>query len=330
MLAPMKIDVHAHVLSESYLDRVVREGAFGFQRGEDGAALMPDYGPLDPGVYRHEKRLELLVDTGIDLQLVGPLINFVAWPGGAAGVEQARALNQSTAECVAGSGGRFAGLAALALGEPDQAVDELVRAVEEHGFVGAVTGTYAGDRPLDHASLEPLWAEIEARELLLFMHPSSSERTPLWDEYTLAVALAWPNETARAVSRLIFAGTLERHPALPLVLAHGGGTLPFLRGRLNLAYAAPTYEYNPDCHAQISKPPADYFDQLLFDTAVGAAESLHFLIESVGAERVVLGTDDPFEIADTGGRVAFPALQERPAEEREQILGDTLAGLLGL
>ena len=325
----MKIDVHAHVLSEPYLDRVLRDGAFGFRRGDDGAALMPDYGPLDPGVYRHEERLARLVQNGIDLQLVGPLINFSAWPGGAAGVEQARALNQSTAECVAGSGGRFAGLTALALGEPERAVEDLGRAVEQHGFVGAVTGTYAGDRPLDHPSLEPLWAAIEARELLLFMHPSSAEPAPLWDEYTLTVALAWPNETARAVARLIFAGTLERHPTLRLVLAHGGGTLPFLRGRLNLAYSAPTYEYNPDCHAQISKPPGDYFDQLLFDTAVGAAESLHFLIESVGAERVVLGTDDPFEIADTGGRVAFPALQERPAGEQEQILGATLARLLG-
>jgi len=325
----MKIDVHAHVLSEPYLDRVVRDGVFGFSRGEDGMALMPDYGPLDPGVYRHEERLARLDEIGIDLQLVGPLVNFLAWPGGAADVEQARALNQSTADCVAASGGRFAGMAALSLGEPERAAEELGRAVDEHGFVGAVTGTYAGDRPLDHASLEPVWAEVESRELLLFTHPSSAELTPLWDEYTLTVALAWPNETARAVSRLIFAGVLERHPSLHLVLAHGGGTLPFLRGRLNLAYTAPSYEYNPDCHAQIAKPPGDYFDQLLFDTAVSSSESLHFLIESVGAERVVLGTDDPFEIADTGGRMALPVLQSRTAEEREPILGGTLARLLG-
>jgi aminocarboxymuconate-semialdehyde decarboxylase len=236
-------------------------------------------------------------------------------------------------------------LAALALGEPVHVVDELRRAVDEHGFVGALIGTYAGDRPLDHPSLEPLYAEIERQGLILFMHPTSAiadppppasgawrqvdQSAPDWGQFTLTTILAWPNETARATSRLIFSGVLERHPGLHLVLSHGGGPLPFLRGRLNLAYSAPDYEYNPDCHAYISKPPGDYFDQLYFDTAVGAAESLHFMIDTVGADRVVFGTDDPFEIGDTGGRMALPALNERDAAESERILGGTIAKIIG-
>jgi aminocarboxymuconate-semialdehyde decarboxylase len=341
----MIVDVHAHVISTSLLDRFARDGAFGLHHGSGGEVLMRGYGLFDPDVYEHERRLERLGQMGVDLQLVSPIANFTTWPGAAADVELARALNESTAACVAEAGGRFAGMAALAFGEPTRAVEELGRAVDEHGFVGVQIGTYAGDRPLDHPSLEPVFAEIERRGLIVLMHPSSAvadppapagqswrqvdRPTPSWDEFTLTTILAWPNETARATARLIFAGTLERHPELKLVLSHGGGTLPFLRGRLNLAYSAPEFEYNPDCHAYISKPPADYFDQLLFDSAVGQAESLHFLIDSVGAERVVFGTDDPFEIGDTGGRMALPALRERDAAEAEQVLGATVARILG-
>jgi aminocarboxymuconate-semialdehyde decarboxylase len=340
----MIVDVHAHVLSASLLERLARDGAFGLHHSRDGEVLHRGYGVFDPDVYDHERRLARLADMGVDLQLVSPIANFTTWPGGAADVEHARALNESTAKCVAESGGRFAGLAALALGDPPRAVEELGRAVEEHGFVGALVGTYAGDRPLDHPSLEPVFAEIERRGLVLLMHPTSAipepttpsgswreagQPAPSWDQYTLTTILAWPNETARATSRLIFAGTLERHPELHLVLSHGGGPLPFLRGRLNLAYSAPHYEYNADCHAYITKPPGDYFDQLLFDTGVGAPESLHFLIDAVGADRVVFGTDDPFEIGDTGGRMALPALRDRDPAESEQILGSTLAGLIG-
>lgn len=342
----MIVDVHAHALSGGLVDRFARDGAFGFHRGPDGELLVRGYGRLDRDVYDHEKRLQRLADMNVDLQLICPILTLTAWPGDAADVELARALNRSTADCVAGSGGRFAGLAVLPLGEPRRAVEELERAVEEHGFVGAAIGTYAGDRPLDHPSLEPVLAEIERRGLPLLMHPTSAvadppppaaqgwaaadQPAPSWDEYTLTKALAWPNETARAAARLIFAGTLERHPNLRLVLSHGGGTLPSLRGRLNLAYAAPDHEYNPDCHVYISRPPSEYFDRFLFDTAVGAAETLHFLIDTMGAERIVLGTDDPFEIGDTGARVAMPAIREREPAERDAILGGTLSRALDL
>jgi aminocarboxymuconate-semialdehyde decarboxylase len=341
---PMVIDVHAHAVSEELLRSWARQGTLGVGLGDDGEVLVrglkaeqaPDGETaeggaflLNPSMYRHQERFDRLAEIDVDLQLVCPWTNFTAWPGGAADAEIARVLNRSTAECVAGSGGRFAGLATLALGEPDRAVEELSRALEEHGFVGAICGTYAGDRPLDHPSLEPLFAELERRGLPVLVHPSIAEPTPRWEQYTLNTALEWPGETGLAVGRLIFAGTLERHPELRLVLAHGGGTLPFLRGRLDLAYEAPRYEHNPECSANISKPPSEYLQQLYFDTAVGTPESLHFLIDLVGAERVIFGTDDPFEIADTGGRMALPALRDREPAEREAILGGTLARLIG-
>ena len=116
-----------------------------------------------------------LVDRKVGLQVVSPLPNFLNWPGGAADVEFARLINASTAECVAGSCGRFAGLAALPLSEPDKAVAELDRAVGEYGFIGVALGTHGGVAPLDAPEFEPLWAEFERRRLLLFMHPNNAE-----------------------------------------------------------------------------------------------------------------------------------------------------------
>ena len=321
----MIIDVHTHAVSKALLDKYASGSAEAFDRW--GHA--PESGPLDPELSVYEARLERMAEMGVDVQLISPLTSFTTWPGGAADVEFARELNQSTADCVALSDGRFAGLATLALGALDSAVEELRRALGEHGFAGAFIGTHAGDRPLDHPSLEPLITELGRLEIPVFMHPMSPEPTPRWDEYTLTLALNWPNETALAASRLIFAGTLERHPGLKLILAHGGGTLPFVRGRLDLAYEAPRYELNADCRANISKPPSRFLDQLYFDTTVGSSESLHFLIDLVGAERVVFGTDDPFEIGDTGGTMALPVLQQREKGERELILGGTMARLLG-
>jgi aminocarboxymuconate-semialdehyde decarboxylase len=324
------IDMHTHAASRGSLERWAADGTFGLQIDDDGMAVIPGLGQFNPVMYDHEPRFEQMAAMGVDLAFVAPWTSFTSRPGGAADAELTRVINASTAECVAESGGRFAGLAALALGEPASAVDELDRALGEHGFVGAFVATYAGDRPLDDTSLEPLFEELGRREIPVFVHPMSSEPTPRWDKFTNTTSLNWPNETSLAVSRLIFAGTLERHPGLRLMLAHGGGALPFVRGRLDLAYNAPNYELNPDCRANISKPPSEYFDRFLYDTAVGSAESLHFLIDLVGAERVVFGTDDPFEIADTGGKMALPALKERSEVEQEQILGGTIAGLVNL
>ena len=132
----MIADVHSHVISESLLARFARNRDFGFEDAGDGIYTAPGYGPLDWGLYRHEERLQGLVDRKVELQVISPLPYFLNWPGGAADVEFARLINGSTAECVAGSNGRFAGLAVLPLSEPDKAIAELDRTLGEHGFVG--------------------------------------------------------------------------------------------------------------------------------------------------------------------------------------------------
>jgi len=124
-------------------------------------------------------------------------------------------------------------------------------------------------------------------------------------------------------------GVLERHPRLKLVLAHGGGTLPYLLGRLDQAFFAPHYEANPACRSNISQPPSHYLRQIYFDTAVLHPKTLHFLIEEMGADHVLFGSDFPYEIGDADGAIALASLDGAAAATRTAILFGNARRLLG-
>ncbi len=275
-----------------------------------------------------EGRLGSLEERGVGLQLISPPISIFTDQGLAGGVEQARRLNEYTAKLVEESGGVLGGLAIPSLSDPPRIPDELRRAVETHGFRGAALPTTVAGRFLDEADFEPMFAALETLGLFTFLHPYPNLLHKSLEDYSLVTLVGFPTETTIAVSRLIYAGVLERHPRLKLVLAHGGGTLPFLIGRLNLGYYAPKYEFNPDCQKNISTPPGEFIQQLYFDSLVSSGESLRFLVELVGADRVMLGTDFPFEVGDSEGKVTLPVVNEMPEADREKILSGNAAALL--
>lgn len=326
----MIVDVHAHALSEDFVRETARHPSRGipYEILPDGNYFIRGYGVMDRLMWDLEGRLESLERRGIDLQLVAPPPPVVSNQHRVIGVELARILNKETAKLVDRGAGRLGGLAVIPLGEPRSAAEEIRRAVGEHGFRGAAIPTSAGGRPLDLAEYAEVWSVLEELGLLVFMHSTTAVTREALADYTLSTVIGWPTETTICVARLIFSGTLERHPGLHLVLSHGGGTLPYLRGRLNLAYSAPHYEANPACRANIRQPPGDYFYQLYFDTVVASAESLRFLIDLVGADRVMFGSDFPFEIGDAEGRASLPVIDALPAAQRDQILGGNAAAIL--
>jgi len=295
----------------------------------DGTYHVKGYGLLDRLIYDLDGRLENLARRDVVLQLVGPPPPMVSTPDRAADTERARRINESTAWIVRHGAGRIAGLAVPALEQPELAVDELRRAVETHGFVGVALSSGAGRRVLDDPAFEPLFAAIEALDLMIFMHSTSSPLSLTQTEFTLRTLVGWPAETTVAVARLVFAGVLERHPRLKLVLSHGGGTIANLIGRIDLGWSAPRYEANPACRAHISKPPSAYIRQLYFDTVVAHPTVLDFVIDLFGADRVLFGSDFPYEIGDAEGALAMPCLDGRAPADRERILAGNAIRLLG-
>jgi aminocarboxymuconate-semialdehyde decarboxylase len=319
------IDAHAHALDEAFLDTLCRRAAHGLsaERGSDGRFWIRrgDRRPhsLDENLTNVEKRVESLARRNVDLQLIGPPPGFVAWPGGAAGVEYARALNEHGARVAAQGQGRLELMATLALGEPETAAYELERAVDLYGARSALLPTTAGGRPLDAPEFDVLFSIAEKLGVLLFMHPVSAEEPSRFPLYGVQVLVQWPFETTLAVTRMIFEGVFDRHPGMQLLLAHGGGNLVFLKGRLNSAYEATGWEADPYYRKNVSKAPGDYFDQLYFDTCSLSPESVEFTIKILGADRVMFGTDYPFDIGDPEAKRALPALERLDDESKRKI-----------
>jgi aminocarboxymuconate-semialdehyde decarboxylase len=327
----MLIDVHAHALSEDVVRRMAVTPGFGWPLEATGPDRYRYAGgnPLDPLIYDLGARLDILRQRGVTLQLLSPPPSVIANGDKVVTRDEARLYNESTAWLVANGDGRLAGFAVPALGEPAIAADELRRAIEQHGFVGVVLSTAAGPLPLDNPVFEPLFAAIEALDLLVFMHPTSSALSVAQTDYTLRTLVGWPTETTIAVTRLIFSGVLERHPRLKIVLAHGGGTLANLAGRLDLGWSAPIYEANPACRANITREPSSYLKDLYYDTVVADPGMLEFIVRTYGAGHVLFGTDFPYEIGDADGSLALPALDRLPEADRASITSGNALRLLG-
>lgn len=320
------IDVHAHALHRDFLTDPQVQAILGIEPRGAGFGFA-GYGDLDPLLFDIEARSRSLEARGITLQLVSPPPRAVSHATWAPDAGFARRLNRQTAAVVR-DGQRLAGLAVPALADPAHAVDEVRRAMDEDGLVGVALPTSAAGRPLDDGAFEPLFAECARRGCPVFMHPTTGVDRTAIASYTMLQAVGWPTETALCVGRLIFAGVWERHPGFRLILAHGGGALPSLIGRLDLAYNAKTYEFNPACHAHITRPPTRYLKHILFDTAVAHPSLLRHLIDLVGPANVVFGTDFPFEVGDPEGAIALPVLATLPPADRDAILGDTMRALL--
>lgn len=329
----MIVDVHAHALSERFLSGLAKKpisgissesdgkGGFAIKRGNVRATL-------DPNLHDMPRRLESLTRRDVGIQLFGPSPGFLAWQDGAADVELTRALHAQAIEIAAQSDGLMEPMVVPALGEPEKAAGELERAVKEHGFRAMMIPSSAGTRALDDACFADLFATIERLDLLVFMHPTSGFQNERFGINNMNVLLGWPSETTLSVTRLLFGGVFHRHPALKLVLGHGGGNLMFLRGRLNAAYEAEGWEAHPYYTAQIDRLPTEYLDRLYYDTCTLSPDSTRFLLDVMGPDRVLFGSDFPFDVGDPEGKRAQPVIDSLPADVKAKVLSENALRLL--
>jgi aminocarboxymuconate-semialdehyde decarboxylase len=140
--------------------------------------------------------------------------------------------------------------------------------------------------------------------------------------------VGWPGETTLAVARMIFSGVFKRHPALKLVLVHGGGNLIFQQGRLDSACEAKGWEADPYFTDNIDEPPSTTLRRLYFDTCTLSTKSNQFIIDTMGPERIVFGTDYPFDIGDPEGKRSVPVIDALPPAARERIYSANALSLL--
>jgi aminocarboxymuconate-semialdehyde decarboxylase len=299
--SPTALDVHAHAMPMPLLEWLAeRDLADLSQVGAEVVRLDPQVSGVGPGaplplarsMYDVGVRLGEMDDAGVSHHAVSlPPFLFGSMAEDAQLVRGLVARgNDELAGYVAGAPQRLVGLGAVPLGWPG-AAEEARRCLDELGMRGIAIGSRGARRDLDDPVNEDLWALLAERDTFTFLHPSGVPDPQRQNQFWLPQLVGYPMETALAVARLVFAGVLERF-APRLCLAHGGGCLPALRGRLDLGWE------RKDIAHTTAVPPSAFTDRLYYDTAVFSGRLLTRLVEDVGADHVLLGTDHPFELGD--------------------------------
>jgi aminocarboxymuconate-semialdehyde decarboxylase len=262
---------------------------------------------------------------GLDAAAISPPPQlFAYWAPVETGERIARAVNDGLAEMRRARPDRLLPLASLPLQDGARAARELHRACGELGLSGAALCTHVNGIDLDVAGLDPVFAAAEQLDVPLFLHPQNAGDPRRLADYHLWNLIGFMMETTTAGARLLFSGVFERHPRLKVVLAHGGGFLPYQIGRLDHGH-----KVRPELSARLPKPPSSYLGNIFCDSLTHNTEALRFLIARIGADHVVLGSDHPFDMGCDAPVDAVRELGLAPAQQNA-ILGETLAKLLKL
>jgi aminocarboxymuconate-semialdehyde decarboxylase len=282
--------------------------------------------PVFPLFHDAAAKLEQMDRDGIEVSLISLSPSLLLyWAEPSETVSAHRVINDAAAAMAGRGGGRLHGVATVPLNDPPAAAAELRRARTELGLVGALIGTSVGDVMLDDPSLEPFFAVADELEVPVLVHPYTNMIAPPGPGlagFHLANVIGNPTETFIAASRLIVGGVFDRHPGLRVQLVHAGGALPFQLGRLDHAYEA-----RSETKSIARRPPSSYLENFLFDTIAFDPRALDFLIELAGPERVLFGSDLPFDMADMS---AVELANRGDSDLAEKILGGNAIAHYGL
>lgn len=329
------IDIHAHLMPQCLWKALDAGQAWYGVRYEPGQGLgfTVRHGKRNPVQspklrFTPEERLQDMDAQGVDVQVVSihtPFFGYDLEP--TQGRELAREVNDEIAEMTRQWPQRFAGLATLPVQDVDAAVRELDRAIHVLGLKGAELDTVVNGQSWDEPEFLPLFKAAEAMGAVLFFHPQPQDNLVLsfTNKYGLANSIGVPVEDALLVATLIFGGIFDACPALKVCIAHGGGPACFGMGRLDRGW-----QVRSEARLHIHQPPSRYQRCLYYDCITNSEPALRFLIDHVGVDRVVLGSDWPFVAWDPSPVGWVQGLQSLSAEEKEKILSKNLEQLLGL
>jgi aminocarboxymuconate-semialdehyde decarboxylase len=300
----MIVDAHAHV---------VVPGLGADVRWEDGAQVVDFEGRSIRSAVREFVDLERILQeqdrAGVDMVVLCPWVTLL-------GREPAR-QNEALAAMV---GERVAALGTADLERPD----ELAELMSDRRLAGVeVAASFDGDY-LGAERFEDFWAAAEETRALIFIHPTTRGfDQPVFDDFYLWNAVGNPLETTVTAAHMVMAGVLERHPGLRVLLAHGGGALPALRGRLRHAHS-----FQPQARSRLGESPDDSLSRFYFDTVTHDENVLREVVALAGADRVLCGSDYPFDMGVERPAEIVRALGLAPDEE-QAILGGNARRLLG-
>ncbi|HTT44073.1 MAG TPA: amidohydrolase family protein [Steroidobacteraceae bacterium] len=327
------IDIHTHFLPRSWPDLAARFGTpdWPWMRHSAGGRAMlmlgeQEFRPVNAACWDAGVRLEAMERDGVDVQIMcaTPILFSYQRPAAQA-LEVARIFNDAGRELCARAPQRLKSLCQVPLQDTDLACRELSRAMAD-GHLGVHIGNHVGERDLHDEGILTFLEHCAAEGAVVFVHPWDMMGSERMRKYQLPWLVAMPAETQLSILWLILSGAFERLPrSLKLCFAHGGGSFPYLLGRVDNAWRNRDV-VREDC----PRLPSSYVDRFYVDAAVFSDEALSLLVSTMGAERVMLGSDYPFPLGEqqVGSLIrAHPALT---AATRARLLNGNARQFFGL
>lgn len=334
-----KIDVFNHIWPKPFFDALIAHVGemTDITRRSGAVPMMTDL----------DRRFEVMDLFGADYQQILSLASppFEKYAEPAKALELARIGSDSMAELCAAHPDRFPGFIGTAvLSNPDAAVEEARRTIEDLGASGMQIFTNVSGRPLDRPEFEPFFAYMAQSGKAVWLHPARGADFPDYlaeerSEYEIWWTFGWPYETSAAMARLVFSGLFDRHPGLRVLTHHAGGMVPFFEGRVGPGCdqmgARTTGEDLGAVLRRLKRPHLAYFRDFYADTAsFGSRKAIEHAIEFFGEDRVLFASDAPFD--PEGGpmyiRETIRILDalEVPDAVRRKIYAENAMRLLGL
>ena len=321
------IDIHAHYFPQSYLDAAAGAGAEVFEfHGHPAVKVGPLFtGPIAPRFIDLDMRLADMEKSGVEKQVLSLTQPMVYWADEQTADRLAQTFNDALAAAHEHAPEKLFGFATLAMQHPERAIAEARRVACIPGIKGVYLGTAINDEDLGDKKFWPVYAVLEELGLPIFLHPlkvlGMSDRL---SKYFLSNLLGNPFDTAVAAAHLIFSGVLDAFPKLEVALPHGGGALPFLLGRISHGWSV-----RPEC-VHLETDPRQYAGRFFYDTITHDAQSLAFLVEQVGSDRIMLGSDYCFDMGLEQPRTPVEKLATLGDDDKARILNGNAANLLRL
>jgi len=319
-----KIDLHTHILPRSWPDLKSKYGYGGFISLEhcshNRAKMMLDgklFREIEDNCYSAETRLREMDRDGIAVQVISTVpVMFSYWAKPEHTLDLSRYLNDHVAQVVSENPTRFVGLGTLPMQAPDLAVKELRRCVQDLGLAGVQIGSHVNDMNLDAPELFPIFEEAEKLGTAIFVHPWDMVGKEVMPKYWMPWLVGMPAETCRAICCMIFGGIFQRLPNLRVCFAHGGGSFPATVGRIEQGFLVRPDLVQTNCKVN----PKDYIGKIWVDSLVHDEKYLKYLCETMGSERVILGSDYPFPLGENTPGEMVEKTNEISHELKEKIL----------
>jgi aminocarboxymuconate-semialdehyde decarboxylase len=324
----MKIDVHTHYYPEIFFEMIRNTPSdFSFARDPTGRTIITHRGARFFGVTQPmtdvDKRLEDMDRVGVDVEVVSLSTPNIFFADETRQAEVARILNDAYAELIAKHPKRFKGFASIPMDDPEAALAELHRAIDELRMNGVVLLSNIRGRALTSPIYRPFFEEANRMNLCIFLHPMIPTNSEPFKEYVLGPLVGFPFDTTLAVARMCFDGMLRELPNIRWIIGHLGGAIPYLMERLDSGYRD-----FAECRVNIDEPPSTYLKRLYYDTVTFSAHNLRMARDLVGTDHMVMGSDYPHMLGSIERSVSSIQDLAIPESEKQKIFSSNALSIL--